>query len=61
MVADELRRQSDQFIDLASIEQFICRDPSSRPMRPERSGGRRESYPRGAGEFEDQDDLPEEV
>jgi hypothetical protein len=35
MVADELRRQSDQFIDLADLEQLICRDPSSRPPRPE--------------------------
>ncbi|MGI9525114.1 MAG: NYN domain-containing protein [Hyphomicrobiaceae bacterium] len=31
MVADELRRQADQFIDLADLEQIICRDPSSRP------------------------------
>jgi len=37
MVADELRRQADQFIDLADLEQMICRDPSSRPVRPERS------------------------
>jgi uncharacterized LabA/DUF88 family protein len=25
MVADELRRQADQFIDIADLEQFICR------------------------------------
>jgi uncharacterized LabA/DUF88 family protein len=31
MVADDLRRQADQFIDLADLEQMICRDPSSRP------------------------------
>ncbi|MGE0629275.1 MAG: NYN domain-containing protein [Hyphomicrobiaceae bacterium] len=37
MVADELRRQSDQFIDLADLEQMICRDPSTRPARPERA------------------------
>ncbi len=37
MVADELRRQSDQFIDLADLEQLICRDPSTRPARPERT------------------------
>lgn len=36
MVADELRRQSDQFIDLADLEQVICRDPSARPARTER-------------------------
>jgi uncharacterized LabA/DUF88 family protein len=32
MVADDLRRQADQFIDLADLEQMICRDPSSRPV-----------------------------
>ena len=31
MVADELRRQADQFIDLADLENMICRDPASRP------------------------------
>jgi len=46
MVADELRRQSDQFIDLADLEQLICREISvqrhvsgrptrQRPMGPE--------------------------
>ena len=33
MVADELRRQADQFIDLAELEDMICRDPASRPVR----------------------------
>ena len=37
MVADELRRQADQFIDLADLEQMICRDPSTRPPRTERA------------------------
>lgn len=37
MVADELRRQADQFIDLADLEQMICRDPSTRPPRVERT------------------------
>ncbi len=36
MVADELRRQADQFIDLADLENMICRDPASRP--PMREG-----------------------
>ncbi len=53
MVAGELRRQADQFIDLASIEQYICRDPSSRPVRSERPSSRRD--------YQDQDVLPEEV
>jgi uncharacterized LabA/DUF88 family protein len=34
MVADDLRRQSDQFIDLADLEQLISRDPATRPPRP---------------------------
>lgn len=33
MVADELRRQADQFIDLAELEQHICRDPAVRAAR----------------------------
>ena len=31
MVADELRRQADQFIDIASLEDVICRN--ARPIR----------------------------
>ena len=31
MVADDLRRQADQFVDLADLEQLICRDPATRP------------------------------
>ena len=33
MVADELRRQADQFVDLYDLEQQICRDPSGRSSR----------------------------
>jgi uncharacterized LabA/DUF88 family protein len=29
MVADELRRQADQFVDIADLEQAICRDAGS--------------------------------
>lgn len=65
MVADELRRQADQFIDLADLEQFICRDPSTRPVRNDRSyAPRREGYQRPMAEpvpFQEQDDLSEEV
>jgi uncharacterized LabA/DUF88 family protein len=43
MVADELRRQADQFIDLADLEEQICRDPASRPVREPR-----ETAPRAA-------------
>jgi uncharacterized LabA/DUF88 family protein len=41
MVADELRRQADQFIDLAELESQICRDPASRPVREPREPGQR--------------------
>ena len=33
MVADELRRQADQFVDIADLEQLICRDPATRVDR----------------------------
>ena len=33
MVADELRRQADQFIDIADLEGQICRDGGMRPPR----------------------------
>ncbi len=34
MVADDLRRQADQFVDLADLEQMICRDQGTRPVLP---------------------------
>ena len=34
MIADDLRRQADHFIDLASLKKEIGRDPSERPPRP---------------------------
>jgi uncharacterized LabA/DUF88 family protein len=42
MVADELRRQADQFIDLADLEDQICRDPATRPVREPREREPRE-------------------
>ncbi len=62
MVADELRRQADQFIDLADLETQVCRDPSSRPVREARP-----FPPRGAAaptlreSSYQEDDLSEEV
>ena len=41
MVADELRRQADEFIDLAHLIQKIGRDPSERPQRPSGDAGDR--------------------
>ena len=63
MVADELRRQADQFVDLADLEQLVCRDPASRPVRDARSfPARGQGYVgRDAGSFQDNDDLSEEV
>jgi uncharacterized LabA/DUF88 family protein len=34
MIADDLRRQADHFIDLLSLKSEIGRDPSERPQRP---------------------------
>ncbi|MGH6817040.1 MAG: hypothetical protein ACREC6_15190, partial [Hyphomicrobiaceae bacterium] len=31
-------RQADQFIDLADLEEAICRDPATRPARMDRTG-----------------------
>lgn len=61
MVADELRRQADQFIDIADLESQICRDAGSRPQREPRAfHARTPSYASRDGQFHD-DDLAEEV
>jgi uncharacterized LabA/DUF88 family protein len=36
MIADELRRQADIFLDLASLQDRVGRDPSERPVREPR-------------------------
>jgi uncharacterized LabA/DUF88 family protein len=41
MVADELRRQADVFVDLSDLEDSICRDPAARPAREPREPGHR--------------------
>jgi uncharacterized LabA/DUF88 family protein len=43
MVADELRRQADEFIDLIQLTQRIGRDPGERADRPQRFHERRPS------------------
>ena len=45
MVADELRRQADQFVDLADLEQQICRDPTIRAQREQRYAASRAAEP----------------
>ena len=52
MVADELRRQADQFIDLAHMQSEIGRDPAERAQREQRR------KPEPVDEF-DQEDLIE--
>jgi uncharacterized LabA/DUF88 family protein len=53
MVADELRRQADQFIDLAFLQEEIGRDPSERaPREP-----RRRPEPDALEEFEPGDSV----
>jgi uncharacterized LabA/DUF88 family protein len=63
MVADELRRQADQFIDLADLETQICRDPSSRPVREARPFPPRgpAAGPAARESSYQDDDLAEEV
>jgi uncharacterized LabA/DUF88 family protein len=64
MVADELRRQADQFIDLADLESLICRDGPARPPRetrePRNFTPRAPAYVARESSYQD-DDLPEEV
>jgi hypothetical protein len=60
MVADELRRQADQFIDIADLEESICRDPATRPVREPREPGQRASLGRRPAptqlDYPDEDD-----
>ncbi|MCP4384873.1 MAG: NYN domain-containing protein [Hyphomicrobiales bacterium] len=52
MIADELRRQADHFVDLANLQKQLGRDPAERPQRPaERSS----SDTRFEDEFEDEE------
>jgi uncharacterized LabA/DUF88 family protein len=44
MVADELRRQADQFIDLANLQNEIGRDPAERMQRERRRQDTVEDY-----------------
>jgi len=41
MVADELRRQADEFLDLSQLASRIGRDPSDRQQRPSGEGNDR--------------------
>ncbi len=48
MIADDLRRQADHFIELTSLKSAFGRDPSERPPRPELAGD---------DEYDDDDDY----
>lgn len=68
MIADELRRQADQFIDLADLEDLIARAPAQRPPRQDRGHDRGHTSRRDGGDGDgpvpydlDSDDLPEQV
>ena len=43
MIADDLRRQADHFLELSTLAETLGRDPAQRPQRPQRDrdGGRR--------------------
>lgn len=63
MVADELRRQADQFIDLADLETAICRNPNERSPRLDRASSRRNGQPERPldqpASLDEEDDLSE--
>ena len=68
MIADELRRQADQFIDLADLEPIIGREPSTRTPRAPNGHGRsaRAKAPAPAtaadfASFDSDGDLPDEI
>ena len=50
MVADELRRQADQFVDIIELQNKIGRDPTERPMREPREP-REQREPRHTPQF----------
>jgi hypothetical protein len=39
MIADDLRRQADQFVELGELQSKIGRDPAQRPAREPRMPG----------------------
>ena len=53
MIADELRRQADNFVELATLRDIIGRDMSNRP--PEHSSNTEDAYPLFEGELEEED------
>ncbi|MCH9764791.1 MAG: NYN domain-containing protein [Alphaproteobacteria bacterium] len=58
MVADELRRQADQFVDIADLEEFISRPGGQ--QRTSRNPRQEENYDSGETDFDD-DEIIENV
>lgn len=58
MISDELRRQADQFIELADLEPIIGRDGGARPVRNGRSSRVQGGKEHTAAPFAPNDDLP---
>jgi uncharacterized LabA/DUF88 family protein len=60
MIADELRRQADVFIDIAEMQQKVGRDPAERGPRESRPHTpqflQRQPVPQRAGGDDDYDD-----
>ncbi len=44
MIADDLRRQADHFIELSTLAEKVCRDPSERPPRQNDRYNRDDDY-----------------
>jgi uncharacterized LabA/DUF88 family protein len=51
MVADELRRQADQFVDIIELQNKIGRDPGERPAREPREPREPRGEPRHTPQF----------
>lgn len=59
MVADELRRQADQFIDIADLQEQIARDPAERAHREGQGRNRYVAPPNAGNDLQEADDLTE--
>lgn len=56
MVSDDLRRQADQFIDIADLEKDICRDPAARVPREAREARAQQFRKEREREYQGTDD-----
>jgi uncharacterized LabA/DUF88 family protein len=59
MIADELRRQTDQFIDLADLKEEIGRDPAERELkqRERPASAHNNTHQQAPGTFEEFADI----